>query len=62
MPESPDMSIMSPGINLMSPPAPPTLWDTNVPVLPYRSPTTMPTNLELAQVRHYPDMMPTIEV
>ena len=27
------------------------LFDTNVPGLPYRSPTTNPTNLELVQVR-----------
>ena len=29
------------------------LFDTNVPGLPYRSPTLNPTNLELAQVREY---------
>ena len=62
-PESPDMSIMSADISLMSPPTgPPTLYDTNVPGLPYRSPTANPSNLEYAQVRHYLDMMPTLEV
>ena len=31
------------------------LYDTNVLGLPYRSPTSNPTNLELAQVRQYID-------
>ena len=35
-----------------SPPATPVFYDTNIPgILPYRSPTTNPTNLELAQLR-----------
>ena len=29
------------------------LFDTNVPGLPFRSPTANPSNLELAQVQHY---------
>ena len=37
------------------------LFDTNVPGLPYRSPTARPTNLELAQVAHYVDTMPPID-
>ena len=38
------------------------LFDTNVPGLPYRSPTPNPTNLELAQVRHYLANQPSVEV
>ena len=38
-----------------SPQATPVFLDTNVPGLPYRSPTLNPTNLELAQVRTYVD-------
>ena len=62
-PNSPDMSIMSADISLMSPPTgPPILYNTNVPGLPYRSPTANPSNLEYAQVRHYLDMIPNMEV
>ena len=38
------------------------LYDTNVPGLPYRSPTAHPTNLERAQVRAYVDRLPILEV
>lgn len=38
------------------------LIDTNVPGLPYRSPTYYPTNLELAQVQQYLDSVPSMEV
>ena len=40
-----------------SPQATPVFLYTNVPDLPYRSPTTNPTNLELAQVRAYEDFI-----
>ena len=46
-----------------SPPVTPVfLLDTNIPGLPYRTPTANPTNLELAQVRAYHEMMPVFEV
>ena len=45
-----------------SPPVTPVLFDTNVPGLPPRSPTMYPTNLELAQVRHFIENQPVFEV
>ena len=46
-----------------SPPVTPVfLYDTNVPGLPYRSPTYYPTNLERAQVRHYVENNASYEV
>ena len=44
------------------PPTPQFLIDTNVPGLPYRTPTAYPTNLELAQVAAYQALNPSFEV
>ena len=38
------------------------LFDTNVPGLPYRSPTANPTNLERAQVQHFLQNQPIFDV
>ena len=44
------------------PPTPQFLIDTNLPCLPYRTPTANPTNLELDQVRTFRALNPSFEV
>ena len=63
-PCSPRGSTSSSSDETASPPqvTPVFLFDTNVPGLPYRSPTANPTNLELAQLRYYLANQPSVEV
>ena len=46
-----------------SPPVTPVfLYDRNIPGFPYRSPTAQLTNLERAQLEHFENQLPTLDV